>query len=488
MREKNIREALTFDDVLLVPAKSDVLPKDVDTVTYLTRKIKINIPIVSAAMDTVTESRLAIALAREGGIGIIHRALSINAQVAEVDKVKKSESGMIVDPITVTPDQKIYEALSLMEKYRISGVPVTKKGKLVGILTNRDLRFEKRLNLKILEVMTKSKLITAPIGTDLDKAKEILHKYRIEKLPIVDNNFRLRGLITIKDIEKREKYPNACKDRLGRLRVGAAVGVGVGTIDRVDALLKAGVDLIVVDTAHGHSKGVIETVKAIKKRYPETELVAGNVATAEGTKDLIKAGADAVKVGIGPGSICTTRVIAGAGLPQITALWECASVADKYRIPLVADGGIKFSGDITKAIAAGASSVMIGGIFSGTEESPGEVVLFQGRSYKVYRGMGSIGAMEAGTKDRYFQEGVKEAKLVPEGVEGRVPYKGSLSASVHQLIGGLRSGMGYCGCKNIKEIRKKTRFIKITNAGLRESHVHDVIITRESPNYRMEWL
>lgn len=488
MREKNIREALTFDDVLLVPAKSDVLPKDVDTVTYLTRKIKINIPIVSAAMDTVTESRLAIALAREGGIGIIHRALSINAQVAEVDKVKKSESGMIVDPITVTPDQKIYEALSLMEKYRISGVPVTKKGKLVGILTNRDLRFEKRLNLKILEVMTKSKLITAPIGTDLDKAKEILHKYRIEKLPIVDNNFRLRGLITIKDIEKREKYPNACKDRLGRLRVGAAVGVGVGTIDRVDALLKAGVDLIVVDTAHGHSKGVIETVKAIKKRYPETELVAGNVATAEGTKDLIKAGADAVKVGIGPGSICTTRVIAGAGLPQITALWECASVADKYRIPLVADGGIKFSGDITKAIAAGASSVMIGGIFSGTEESPGEVVLFQGRSYKVYRGMGSIGAMEAGTKDRYFQEGVKEAKLVPEGVEGRVPYKGSLSASVHQLIGGLRSGMGYCGCKNIKEIRKKTRFIKITNAGLRESHVHDVMITRESPNYRMEWL
>lgn len=488
MREKNIREALTFDDVLLVPAKSDVLPKDVDTVTYLTRKIKINIPIVSAAMDTVTESRLAIALAREGGIGIIHRALSIDAQVAEVDKVKKSESGMIVDPITVTPDQKIYEALSLMEKYRISGVPVTKKGKLVGILTNRDLRFEKRLNLKILEVMTKSKLITAPIGTDLDKAKEILHKYRIEKLPIVDNNFRLRGLITIKDIEKREKYPNACKDRLGRLRVGAAVGVGVGTIDRVDALLKAGVDLIVVDTAHGHSKGVIETVKAIKKRYPETELVAGNVATAEGTKDLIKAGADAVKVGIGPGSICTTRVIAGAGLPQITALWECASVADKYRIPLVADGGIKFSGDITKAIAAGASSVMIGGIFSGTEESPGEVVLFQGRSYKVYRGMGSIGAMEAGTKDRYFQEGVKEAKLVPEGVEGRVPYKGSLSASVHQLIGGLRSGMGYCGCKNIKEIRKKTRFIKITNAGLRESHVHDVMITRESPNYRMEWL
>lgn len=488
MRDKNIREALTFDDVLLVPAKSDVLPKDVDTVTYLTRKIKINIPIVSAAMDTVTESRLAIALAREGGIGIIHRALSIDAQVAEVDKVKKSESGMIVDPITVTPDQKIYEALSLMEKYRISGVPVTKKGKLVGILTNRDLRFEKRLNLKILEVMTKSKLITAPIGTDLDKAKEILHKYRIEKLPIVDNNFRLRGLITIKDIEKREKYPNACKDRLGRLRVGAAVGVGVGTIDRVDALLKAGVDLIVVDTAHGHSKGVIETVKAIKKRYPETELVAGNVATAEGTKDLIKAGADAVKVGIGPGSICTTRVIAGAGLPQITALWECASVADKYRIPLVADGGIKFSGDITKAIAAGASSVMIGGIFSGTEESPGEVVLFQGRSYKVYRGMGSIGAMEAGTKDRYFQEGVKEAKLVPEGVEGRVPYKGSLSASVHQLIGGLRSGMGYCGCKNIKEIRKKTRFIKITNAGLRESHVHDVMITRESPNYRMEWL
>jgi len=488
MVKKDIIEALTFDDVLLVPAKSNILPRDVDTVTYLTRRIKINIPIVSAAMDTVTEARLAIALAQEGGIGIIHRAMSIEAQAAEVDKVKKSESGMIVDPITVTPDQKIHEALALMERYRISGVPVTMKGKLVGILTNRDLRFETRMNLKVSEVMTKKRLITAPLGTTLDEAKEILHKYRIEKLPIVDDDFRLKGLITIKDIEKRIKYPNACKDSIGRLRVGAAVGVGAGTMDRVDALVNAGVDVIVVDTAHGHTKGVIDTVTSIKKRYPEMEVVAGNVATADGTRDLIKAGADAVKVGIGPGSICTTRVIAGAGVPQVTALWECSSVADRYKVPLIADGGIKFSGDITKAIAAGASSVMIGGIFAGTEESPGEVVLFQGRSYKVYRGMGSIGAMEAGTKDRYFQEGVRETKLVPEGVEGRVPYKGPLSGSVHQLVGGLRAGMGYCGCKNIEELRKKASFVKITNAGLRESHVHDVIITKEAPNYRMDWL
>lgn len=482
-----IREALTFDDVLLVPAKSDILPREVDTVTNLTRNVKINIPIVSAAMDTVTEARLAIALAQEGGIGIIHRAMSIEAQAAEVDKVKKSESGMIVDPITVNPDQKIHEALRLMEKYRISGVPVTKNGKLVGILTNRDLRFETRMDLKISEVMTKGKLITAPLGTTLDEAKEILHKYRIEKLPIVDDNFRLKGLITIKDIEKRKKYPNACKDKLGRLRVGAAVGVGGDTIERVEVIIRSGVDLLVVDTAHGHTKGVIETLKVIKRRYPEMDVVVGNVATAKGTRDIIKAGADGVKVGIGPGSICTTRVIAGTGVPQITALWECSLVADKYKVPLIADGGIKFSGDITKAIAAGASSVMIGGIFAGTEESPGEVVLFQGRSYKVYRGMGSIGAMEAGAKDRYFQEGVKESKLVPEGVEGRVPYKGPLSASVHQLVGGLKSGMGYCGCKNIKEVRKKAKFIKITNAGLRESHVHDVIITKEAPNY-MEWL
>ncbi len=488
MRKEKLSDALTFDDVLLVPSKSDVLPKDVDTATYLTRNIKINIPIVSAAMDTVTESNLAIALAQEGGVGIIHKAMSIETQASEVDKVKKSESGMIVDPITVSPDQKIYEALGLMEKYRISGVPVTKGGKLVGILTNRDLRFETRMNLRVSEVMTKGRLITATVGTTLDEAKEILHKYRIEKLPIVDNDFRMRGLITIKDIEKRRKYPNACKDRLGRLRVGAAVGVGADTPDRVEALVKIGVDLIVVDTAHGHSKGVLETVRFIKKKYPRLDVVSGNVATAEGTRDLIKAGTDAVKVGIGPGSICTTRVIAGAGVPQITALWECFKVANKYKIPLIADGGIKFSGDITKALAAGASSVMIGGIFAGTEESPGEVVLFQGRSYKVYRGMGSIGAMEAGAKDRYFQEGVTEAKLVPEGVEGRVPYKGPLSASVHQLMGGLRSGMGYCGCRNVGEIRKKARFLKITNAGLRESHVHDVIITKESPNYRLEWI
>lgn len=488
MIEENVREALTFDDVLLVPAKSEVLPRDVDTSTFLTKKIKINIPIVSAAMDTVTEARLAIALAQEGGIGIIHRAMSIEAQASEVDKVKKSESGMIVDPITVTPDQMIHEALSLMERYRISGVPVTEKGKLVGILTNRDLRFETRMNMKVSEVMTKKRLITAPVGTTLDKAKEILHRYRIEKLPIVDNNLRLKGLITIKDIEKIRKYPNACKDELGRLRVGAAVGVGEETIERVDALVRAGVDLLVVDTAHGHSKGVIETVKAIKKMYPAIEVVAGNVAIAEGAKDLIEAGADGIKVGIGPGSICTTRVIAGAGVPQITAIMECSSQADKYKVPVIADGGIKFSGDMTKAIAAGASSVMIGAIFAGTEESPGEVVLFQGRSYKVYRGMGSIGAMEAGAKDRYFQEGVKEPKLVPEGVEGRVPYKGPLSASVHQLIGGLRAGMGYCGCRDIEELRKKATFVKITNAGLRESHVHDVIITKEAPNYRMEWL
>lgn len=488
MIEGRIREALTFDDVLLVPAKTDVLPRDVVTVTNLTKRIKISIPIVSAAMDTVTESRLAIALAQEGGVGIIHRAMSIGAQAAEVDKVKKSESGMIVDPITVTPEQKIYEALGLMEKYRISGVPVTMKGKLVGILTNRDLRFETRMNLKVSEVMTKGKLITAPLGTTLDEAKEILHKYRIEKLPIVDQDFRLKGLITIKDIEKREKYPNACKDKIGRLRIGAAVGVGIDTPERVDALIKAGVDLLIVDTAHGHSRGVLETIKNIKKSYPEMEVIGGNVATAEATRDIIKVGADGVKVGIGPGSICTTRVVAGAGVPQITALWECSRVADRFRVPLIADGGIKFSGDLTKAIAAGASSVMIGGIFAGTEESPGEVVLFQGRSYKVYRGMGSIGAMESGAKDRYFQEGIKESKLVPEGVEGRVPYKGPLSATVHQLIGGLRSGMGYCGCKSIKELRKKARFVRITNAGLRESHVHDVMITKEAPNYRMEWL
>lgn len=481
-----IREALTFDDVLLLPAKSSVLPKDVDVRTRLTKRIGLNIPLVSAAMDTVTEARLAIALAQEGGIGFIHKALSIERQAEEVDKVKKSESGMIIDPITISPDAKIYDALELMRKYRISGVPVTKGKKLVGILTNRDLRFETRMNLKVSEVMTKDRLITAPLGTTLEKAMTILQKYKIEKLLIVDKNFELRGLITIKDIEKKIKYPNACKDKFGRLRVGAAVGVG-DYQERVPALLKAGVDLVVVDTAHGHSQGVIDSVKGIKKKYPELDVVAGNIATSEAARDIIKAGADAVKVGIGPGSICTTRIVSGAGVPQITAIMDCAREADKAGIPCIADGGIKFSGDITKALAAGASCVMIGSLFAGTDESPGETILFQGRTYKLYRGMGSIGAMERGSKDRYFQSHEEEkAKLVPEGVEGRVPYKGPLSASVHQLIGGLKAGMGYTGCENLKALRERARFVRITNSGLRESHVHDVVITKEAPNYRLE--
>jgi len=481
-----IREALTFDDVLLLPAKSSVLPKDVDVRTQLTKRIALNIPLVSAAMDTVTEGRLAIALAQEGGIGFIHKALSIERQAEEVDKVKKSESGMIIDPITIAPDAKIYDALELMRKYRISGVPVTKGKKLVGILTNRDLRFETRLNLKVSEVMTKDHLITAPLGTTLDRAKNILQKYKIEKLLIVDKNFELRGLITIKDIEKKIKYPNACKDKHGRLRVGGAVGVG-DYAERTPALIKAGVDVVVVDTAHGHSQGVLDAVKAIKKKYPEIDLVAGNIATAEAARDLIKAGADAVKVGIGPGSICTTRVVSGAGVPQITAVMDCTREADKAGIPCIADGGIKFSGDITKALAAGAACVMIGGLFAGTDESPGETVLFQGRSYKVYRGMGSIGAMEKGSKDRYFQAHEEEkAKLVPEGVEGRVPHKGLLSASVHQLMGGVKAGMGYTGCESLKALKTRAKFIKISSAGLRESHVHDVVITKEAPNYRMD--
>lgn len=481
-----IREALTFDDVLLLPAKSEVLPKDVDVRTHLTKKIGLNIPLVSAAMDTVTEARLAIALAQEGGLGFIHKALPIERQAEEVDKVKKSESGMIIDPITISPDARISEAMELMKKYRISGVPVTKGKKLVGILTNRDLRFETRMNLKVSEVMTKDRLITAPLGTTLEKAMTILQKYKIEKLLIVDKNYELRGLITIKDIEKKIKYPNACKDKLGRLRVGAAVGVADYS-ERVPALLKAGVDVVVVDTAHGHSQGVIDAVKAIKRKYPELDVVAGNIATAEAARDLIRAGADAVKVGIGPGSICTTRIVSGAGVPQITAIMDCSKEADKAGIPCIADGGIKFSGDITKALAAGASCVMIGGLFAGTDESPGETILFQGRTYKLYRGMGSIGAMERGSKDRYFQAHEEEkAKLVPEGVEGRVPYKGPLAASVHQLIGGLKAGMGYTGCENIKALRTRARFIKITNSGLRESHVHDVVITKEAPNYRIE--
>ncbi|MGC1453995.1 MAG: IMP dehydrogenase [Nitrospirota bacterium] len=481
-----IREGLTFDDILLLPAKSDILPKDVDVRTQLTRRIMLNIPLVSAAMDTVTETKLAIALAQEGGLGFIHKALPIDVQAEEVDKVKKSESGMIIDPITISPDAKIADALDLMKKYRISGVPVTKGHKLVGILTNRDLRFETRLSLRVSDVMTKDHLVTAPLGTTLEKAMKILQKYKIEKLLIVEKDFSLRGLITIKDIEKKIKYPNACKDKHGRLRVGAAVGVGDYS-ERVPELLKAGVDIVVVDTAHGHSQGVLDAVKAIKKKYPDLDVVAGNIATAEAAKDLIRAGADCLKIGIGPGSICTTRVVSGAGVPQITAVMDCCKEADKSGIPVIADGGIKFSGDITKVLAAGASSVMIGGLFAGTEESPGETVLLQGRSYKVYRGMGSIGAMERGSKDRYFQAHEEErAKLVPEGIEGRVPYKGTLAASVHQLIGGVRAGMGYCGCENLKALKARAKFIKITSAGLRESHVHDVVITKEAPNYRLD--
>lgn len=483
----SIPEYLTFDDVLLVPGYSEVLPKDVDVSTQLTRGIRLNIPLVSAAMDTVTEARTAIALAQEGGIGIIHRNLSIADQALEVDKVKKSESGMILNPITVHPDQKIYEALELMKRYRISGVPVTKDGKLVGILTNRDLRFEKRLDEKISTVMTKENLITAPVGISLEESKEILHRHRIEKLLVVDEHNNLKGLITIKDIEKMRKYPNSCKDPLGRLRVGAAIGPGKDREERVEALIKAGVDVLVVDTAHGHSKDVIETVLDIKENYPDIQVIAGNVATREGVLALIKAGADGVKVGVGPGSICTTRIIAGVGVPQLSAIMETAEVSKKYGVPIIADGGIKFSGDITKAIAAGASSVMIGNLFAGTDETPGEIVLYQGRSYKVYRGMGSIEAMKEGSKDRYFQEGVEsETKLVPEGIEGRVPYRGALSFCVQQLVGGLKAGMGYVGARNISELQEKAKFIRITSSGLKESHVHDVIITKEAPNYRLE--
>ena len=483
-----IEEALTFDDVSLYPQRSEVIPRDTDVSTRFTRNVRINIPIVSAAMDTVTDARLAIALAREGGIGVIHRAMDADRQVLEIDKVKKSEYGMVVDPITMAPEQRLYEVLEVMEKYRISGVPVTKGGKLVGILTNRDLRFETKLDLKVGDVMTKDKLITAPVGTTLEEAKEILHRHRIEKLPVVDQEFNLKGLITIKDIEKRIKFPNACKDILGRLRVGAAVGVGPEAMERVPMLIKAGADVLVVDTAHGHSESVLEMVRGIKRRYSGTEIVAGNIVTAEATEDLIKAGVDAVKVGIGPGSICTTRVVAGVGVPQITAIRACVEMAGKYDVPVISDGGIKHSGDITKAIAAGAHSVMLGGLFAGTEESPGETVLYQGRTYKVYRGMGSLSAMQSrGARERYFQDPEADVeKLVPEGIEGRVPYKGVLSALVYQLVGGLRAGMGYCGCKNIEELRSNAKFIRLTQAGLRESHVHDVFITKEAPNYRIE--
>jgi IMP dehydrogenase len=486
MIDDRVQIGLTFDDVLLLPAKSEVLPKHTDVNTMLTRNISINIPIVSAAMDTVTEADLAMAMAREGGIGIVHRAMSPERQKTEIDKVKKSESGMIMDPITIMPDAPISEALALMKKYRISGVPVTEKGKLIGIITNRDLRFETQFSKKVENVMTGKNLITSTIGTTLEKAQKILHKYKIEKLPIVDKNNVLKGLITIKDIEKRKKYPNACKDSMGRLRVGAAIGTGDDALYRAELTIKAGADVIVIDTAHGHTTPVLNTLKMLKKKFG-IDVIAGNIATAEAARDLIKAGADGIKVGIGPGSICTTRIVAGAGVPQITAIKNCYDVAKKNKIPVIADGGIKYSGDITKALAVGAHSIMIGSLFAGTDESPGEIVLFQGRSYKVYRGMGSIGAMEQGSKDRYFQSGVKAIKLVPEGVEGRVPYKGMVSQSIHQLIGGLRSGMGYCGCRNLEELRNKSRFIRITSAGLRESHVHDVIITKEAPNYRPEW-
>ncbi len=478
---------LTFDDVLLVPAESSVLPRDIDVSTRLTERITLNIPLVSAAMDTVTESKTAIAMAQEGGIGIVHRNLSIPVQAAEVEKVKKFESGMISDPITVAPDQKISEAKAIMDKYGISGLPVTKAGRLVGILTNRDLRFEKKLDRSVSEVMTKDKLVTVKPGVDPDEAKEILHQHRIEKLLVVDEHFQLKGLITVKDIEKKIQYPNACKDERGRLRVGAAVGVGPDWEERVEALVRASVDLIAVDTAHGHSRNVLDTIGQIRRRYPDLDLSGGNVATAEGATALIQAGVNVVKVGVGPGSICTTRVVSGVGVPQITAIGSCAKAAARYNVPIVADGGIKFSGDITKALAAGADSVMIGSLFAGTEESPGETILYQGRTYKVYRGMGSLGAMKHGSKDRYNQGDVEETmKLVPEGIEGQVPYKGSLSFNIHQLVGGLRAGMGYVGCRDVATLRARARFMQITAAGLREGHVHDVFITKEAPNYSVE--
>ncbi len=485
MLDDIIKESLTFDDLLLVPAASNVLPKDVDVSTLLTKNITLRIPIISAAMDTVTESRTAICMAQEGGIGIIHRNMSIEHQAVEVDKVKKSESGMIVDPITIEPDQKVSDALELMSKYSISGVPVTKKGKLVGILTNRDLRFEENLSQPVSNVMTKKNLVTVSSNISLEESKKLLHKHRIEKLLVVDDEYNLKGLITIKDIEKIRRFPNACKDSLGRLRVGAAVGI-IDRETRIEALLAAGADVIVIDTSHGHSAAVIDAIKSTKTNFPKCELIAGNIATSEGAEALIKAGADAVKVGVGPGSICTTRVIAGVGVPQMSAIRDTYKVAAKHGIPVIADGGIKYSGDIVKAIGCGAHSVMIGGLFAGTEESPGETVLFQGRSYKVYRGMGSLEAMKMGSRDRYYQDDIESPlKLVPEGIEGRVPFRGSLSASIHQLIGGLKAGMGYAGCKTIPELIKKARFVRITQAGLKESHVHDVIITKEAPNY---WL
>lgn len=480
-------EAFSFDDVLLVPNYSDVLPIDANLNTRLTRNIDLNIPIISAAMDTVTEARTSISMAREGGMGFIHRNMSIKSQALEVDKAKKSESGMIIDPVTIHPDQQVHEVLGLMEQYSISGVPVEKNGKLVGIVTNRDLRFETELDKKVSDVMTKENLRTVSEGITLEESKKLLHKYRIEKLLVVDGKGRLAGMITIKDIEKIKKYPNACKDRMGRLRIGAAIGVGDDMEERVEALLNADADVILIDTSHGHSENVIEAVKILKSTFSDIELIAGNVGTAKGAEDLINAGVDGVKIGIGPGSICTTRIIAGIGIPQITAIMNCKSISNKTGVPLIADGGIKFSGDITKAIGAGAHVVMIGGLFAGTEESPGETIFFQGRSYKVYRGMGSIEAMKKGSRDRYYQsDETEDDKLVPEGIVGRVPYRGSLSANIFQLTGGLRAGMGYVGCRTIEDLREKAHFLKISAAGMRESHVHDVIITKEAPNYSLD--
>ncbi len=479
-----IAEGLTFDDVLLVPARSAVLPAQVETKTNLTRTMGLNIPLVSSAMDTVTESRLAIALAQQGGMGVIHKNLSIDLQAEEVDKVKRSESGMIVDPVTIDPDQRIQDALDLMRRYRISGVPVTKNGKLVGILTNRDLRFETRFDLPIKDLMTKDNLITVPVGTTLEAAEQILHQHRVEKLLVVDDEYTLKGLITVKDIQKKIKYPYSAKDDQGRLRVAGAVGAGKDFFDRAKALVDAKVDVLVIDSAHGHSEGVMNALKKIKEKMPHVQVVVGNVATFEGARDLIELGADGIKVGIGPGSICTTRIVSGAGVPQITAIAECAKATRPAGVPLISDGGIKFSGDLTKAIAAGADCVMIGSLFAGTDESPGETILFQGRTFKSYRGMGSQGAMAQGSSDRYGQEGA--GKLVPEGIEGRVPSKGPLGELVFQLVGGLRAGMGYCGAQTIRELQDNSKFLRVSSAGLRESHVHDVIITKEASNYRIE--
>ena len=479
-----IPEGLTFDDILLRPAHSEVTPTETDTGTHLTRNIELRIPVVSAAMDTVTEAHLAIALAQQGGIGIIHRNMDIDRQAEEVDRVKRSESGMIVDPVTIDPERKISEALALMKRYRISGVPVTKNGRLVGILTNRDLRFETRYDLPISEVMTKDNLITVAVGTTLEDAQRILHTHRVEKLPVVDDNYNLKGLITVKDIQKKLKYPNAAKDPQGRLRGGAAIGSAGDFLERAQELVRRKVDVIAVDSAHGHSQRVMDAVKALKRALPDVQVLAGNVASYEGARDLIALGADGVKVGIGPGSICTTRVVSGAGVPQITAIADCSKATREAGVPLISDGGIKFSGDVTKAIAAGADCVMIGSLLAGTDESPGETILYQGRTFKSYRGMGSMGAMTQGSSERYAQE--PNGKLVPEGIEGRVPYKGPISDLVYQLVGGLRAGMGYCGCRTIAELQERAKFLRVSSAGLRESHVHDVIITKEAPNYRLE--